>query len=68
MPFVKMAEEVYAAAMEMRDYGINRFGSEFEDELLEVVNSGDSKIENHNIHINCKDCEDIKNAVICSLF
>lgn len=63
MPSKKMAAEVYTAAMEMRDDGINWFGSDFEDELVEIINHGDLKIEDPKVHITCKDCEEIKNAI-----
>ena len=63
MPSHKMAADVYSASMKMRDEGINWCGSDFEEELLEVMMYSDSRVKDSNTHITCKDYEDIKNAI-----
>lgn len=58
-PAKQMATEVYNASMEMRSDGINWFGSDFEDELVDIA-SGKAVIENPDVHITVEEYEEIK--------
>lgn len=51
IPAKILAEEVYTAAMELRDEGVNWYGSDFEDELLEIIEKGDAVVNNPDVHI-----------------
>ena len=56
-----LASKVYQAAQEMRDDGINWFGSDFEDELLAIMD-GTAEIEEPDTHITIKEYEEIRKA------
>lgn len=58
-PAEKLAKEVYNAAMELRDEGINWYGSAFEDELLEVMRKGNAAIENPDKHIGLMEYKEV---------
>lgn len=58
----RMAMKVYIASMEMRNKGINWFGSDFEDEFFIIIKKGDSAIENPDRHITVQEYEEIKKA------
>lgn len=59
IPAKILAEEVYAAAMELRDEGINWYGSDFEDELLEIIEKGEAVITNPDVHISLMEYKEI---------
>lgn len=59
MPSAVLAEQVYEAAMELRDEGINWYGSAFEDALLEVISKGDAAITCPDKHISLAEYEEI---------
>ena len=61
-PSKKMAGEVYKASMDLREQGINWFGSDFEDELFNIIKKGDLAIENPDVHITVEEYEDLKKA------
>lgn len=61
-PSKLMAGEIYKASMGMREQGINWFGSDFEDELVNIVKWGDLAIENPDVHITVEEYEDLKKA------
>lgn len=56
-----LASKVYQAAQEMRDDGINWFGSDFEDELLAIMDDT-AEIEEPDKHITIDEYEDIRKA------
>lgn len=58
-PAERLASEVYRAAMALREEGINWYGSDFEEELLKVVQKGDSEITNAGVHISVKEYKEI---------
>lgn len=55
----RLAAETYQAAMELREEGINWYGSNFEDELVEIVKKGDLKITNADVHISVDEYKEI---------
>lgn len=61
-PATKMATEVYNASLELRSDGINWFGSDFEDELVDIIKKGDLAIDNPDVHITVEEYEDLKKA------
>lgn len=58
-PSKVLAEQVYEAAMELRAEEINWYGSDFEEELLDVVNKGDVAITNPDKHISLMEYKEI---------
>lgn len=61
-PSKKMAGELYSASMDLREQGINWFGSDFEDELVDIIKKGDLAIDNPDVHITVEKYEDLKKA------
>lgn len=59
LPSTLLAQEVYDAAMELRDEGINWYGSDFEDELLEIIEKGDAVVNNPDTHISLAEYKEI---------
>ena len=59
LPSALLAEQVYEAAMELRAEGINWFGSDFEEALLEVINKGDAAVTRPDIHISLMEYKEI---------
>lgn len=60
IPSKTLAQETYSAAMELRDEtGINWYGSDFEEELVEVANRGDLAITNPDVHISVEEYKEI---------
>lgn len=62
IPSKTLAEETYEAAMELRDEGINWYGSDFEEELVEITNRGDLAITNPDVHISVEEYNEITEA------
>jgi len=62
IPSKTLAEETYSAAMDLRDEGINWYGSDFEEELVEVANRGDLAITNPDVHVSAEDYREIAEA------
>lgn len=62
IPSKTLAEETYSAAMELRDEGINWYGSDFEEELIEVANRGDLAITNPDVHVSVEEYKEIAEA------
>lgn len=58
-PAKMLAAQVYKAAMKLRDEGINWYGSDFEEELIDVMNRGDAAISNPDIHISLAEYQEI---------
>lgn len=62
IPSKTLAEETYSAAMELREDGINWYGSDFEEELVEIANKGDLAIANPDVHISVEEYNEIAEA------
>lgn len=59
LPSKTLAASVYQAAMELRADGVNWYGGDFEDELVEVMKKGDLVITNADVHISVEEYKEV---------